>query len=115
MPKIVSVGLQFWVRNTCPLLVVRAERFYLNGRPETVAQIASLALNLLTLWALWACYVRISRECVIKMQRRSERHPFFIRNQDQLIMMFVAALVGGCVTFAGVALKEHFYPLSTRH
>jgi hypothetical protein len=29
------------------------------------------------------------------------------------IMLLIGAIVGGMVTFAGVALKEHFYPSSS--
>jgi hypothetical protein len=68
-------------------------------------------LPLLNLRGLWACYVRLFRECVIKLQRRADRKSFFKRNQDQL--MLLGAVLGGIVTFAGVMAKEHFYPSGT--
>ncbi|MBR0965043.1 hypothetical protein JQ554_14015 [Bradyrhizobium diazoefficiens] len=101
---------RFWFVMLLSALSFGLNIFFLNGRPELVAQIASLALSGLSLWPFWVGYVNVRRVCVIKMQRRSERRSFFERNQDQLIMLLVGALVGGLVTFAGVMVKEHFYP-----
>lgn len=101
---------RFWFVMLLPVVSVVLNVFYLNARPEMVAQIASLALNGLSLWAVWVTYVNLRRLCVIKMQRRSERRSFLERNQDQLIMLLVGAVIGGFATFAGVMVKGHFYP-----
>jgi len=101
---------RFWFAMLLPALSLGLNIFYLNARPEVVAQIASVALTGLSLWPIWAGYINVRRSCVIKMQRRSDRRSFLERNQDQLIMLLAGALLGGLVTFAGVMVKEHFYP-----
>jgi hypothetical protein len=103
----------FWFMMVFPAAVFAGDYFLLRGRPETVAQILSQMTAVLSLWGLWACYVRLFRECVIKLHRRADRKPFFERNQDQLIMLFLGVVLGGIVTFAGVMAKEHFYPSGT--
>ena len=101
---------RFWFAMLLSTVVLVLNVFYLNTRPEMVAQIASVALNGVGLWPMWVAYVNVRRSCVIKMERRSDRRSFFERNQDQLIMLLMGAVVGGFVTFAGVMVKEHFYP-----
>lgn len=108
--KLFPWAYRFWFVMLLPAFSLVINVFFLNARPEFAAQIASVALNTLTLWALWATYVNLRRVCVIKMQRRSDRRGFFERNQDQLIMLLVGAVIGGFATFAGVMVKEHFYP-----
>jgi hypothetical protein len=103
----------FWFMMVFPAAVFAVDHLFLAGRPEPVAQILSQMATLLFLWFLWVAYVRLRRECVIKLQRRADRKSFFERNQDQLIMLLLGAVLGGIVTFAGIMAKEHFYPSGT--
>lgn len=105
--RLLPWAYRFWFVMILPTVSVVLNIFYLNARPELAAQIASGALNTLSLWGPWASYVNLRRVSVIKMQRRSERRGFFERNRDQLIMVLVSAIVA---FFAGVVVKEHFYP-----
>jgi hypothetical protein len=69
-----------------------------------------VAQSVIGSWYLWVLFVGLRRSVVINLQRRSEARPFLQRNGDQLMLMLISAAVGGLITFAGVAVKERFYP-----
>jgi hypothetical protein len=58
-------------------------------------------------------FVTLRRSAVINLQRRAEARPFFERTKDQLLLLLIGAVVGVLVTFAGVVMKERFYPSCT--
>jgi hypothetical protein len=64
----------------------------------------------LAAWYLWVMFVSMRRTAVVNLQRRSDTRPFLERNKDQLIILLIGAVVGGLITFAGVVVKERFYP-----
>ena len=82
-----------------------ASRFF--PEQENAITVAQLVC---TAWYLWVLFVTLRRTSVITLQRRSEARPFFERNKDQLILLLIGGVVGGLITFAGVVVKERFYP-----
>jgi hypothetical protein len=102
-----------WFATVYLIVVFGSDYLFLWGRTDTPSVIVFQVLGLGFLWIMWAAFVSVRRSSVIRMQRRADRRPFVERNQDQLIMLLIGAIVGGMVTFAGVALKEHFYPSSS--
>jgi hypothetical protein len=70
-------------------------------------------LGILTFWSIWATFIKSRWTAVIHLQRRAEVRSFLERNKDQLLLLLIGAIIGGCVTFAGVVVKEHFYPSTT--
>jgi hypothetical protein len=82
----------------------------LTGQTGPARHVLSVVQIITFLWFLWAAFVNVRRTSVVKLQRRSEARPFFERNKDQLLMLLIGAIVGGLMTFAGVVVKEKFYP-----
>jgi hypothetical protein len=79
---------------------------------EVNAGLAAI-LGILTFWSIWATFIKSRWTAVIHLQRRAEVRSFLERNKDQLLLLLIGAIIGGCVTFAGVVVKEHFYPSTT--
>ena len=77
--------------------------------PEQAGPITAVQAVFLV-WYLWVMFITLRRTAVINLQRRSEARPFLERNKDQLILLLVGAVLGGLITFAGVVMKERFYP-----
>lgn len=65
---------------------------------------------LLLLWIVWTTFVGLRRNSVIKLIRRHEASSFFGRNRDQLLLLFMGAVVGGCITFAVGIFKDRVFP-----
>ena len=80
-----------------------------NFFPEQATPIVGVQL-VLAVWYLWVSFIRLRQNAVINLQRRREARPFFERNKDQLLILLIGAVVGGLITFAGVVVKERFYP-----
>lgn len=66
--------------------------------------------SVIGVWYLWVMFTTLRRTTVVNLQRRSEARPFLERNKDQLLLLLIGGIVGGLVTFAGVVMKERYYP-----
>jgi hypothetical protein len=86
---------------------------YVMARNETTERGLLVAGSMFFLWSIWVIFVSACWSAVIRLQRRAEVRPFLARNKDQLLLLLIGAIIGGCVTFASVVLKEHFYPSTT--
>lgn len=92
-------------------VVLTAEYFvYWRAFASIAPQIFTALLAVVGPLVVWVSFVKLRRVCVIRMQRRADRPPFFERNRDQLVVLLIGALLGGGVTFATGMVKEHFYP-----
>src|SRR5216684_1723774 len=101
-----SVFYRYWL--IVPSMVALYSDFVFPKVPATVV-ITGLG-TVGAFWFLCVCFVTMSRCAVIYLQRRSESSPFFERTKDQLLLLLIGGLLGGVITFAGVVLKERFYP-----
>lgn len=91
------------------MVAVIALGFAPNFFPEQATPIVAVQ-SVMAAWYFWVMFTTLRRTTVVKLQRRSEARPFFERNKDQLLLLVIGGIVGGLITFAGVVMKERYYP-----
>jgi hypothetical protein len=75
---------------------------------------ATLWLNICYLvgfiWYFWIMFINLRRHSIVQFQRQSETKAFWKRNQDQIILMVISAIIGGFITWTWPKLQNQFFP-----
>jgi hypothetical protein len=89
-----------------PILLAGPAAYFFRAQAQVIIAVQLV----LAVWYIWVVFIGMRRTAVINLQRRSEVRPFFERNKDQLVLLLIGSVIGGLITFAGVVMKERFYP-----
>jgi hypothetical protein len=99
-----SIFYSWWC--AVPVVLFGAAPHFFPAQALPIVAVQSALLS----WYVWVVFIGWRRTAVINLQRRSEARPFFQRNKDQLALLLIGSVIGGLVTFAGIVVKERFYP-----
>lgn len=98
-----------WIGSFASALAFSLSGF--NGQLSSPWDLVAIIVMIISaLWLIWASYIRLMRNSVVRFERRSERRGFVERNSDQIGMIIVSTIIGGLLTFGGLKFKETFFP-----